>query len=114
MPATTKKHPDQPAGRTSFEFLQEAISDIDKARLAVQGDANAQLDRTADRLRKLAAGMRTRAEEELHDLESSMDRAGESLRVEFGVRAIHAQTTPDALTRLAKALHEREAELASG
>lgn len=111
MPAVARKPIKKPATKTSFEYVQEALGDIDQARLSAQGEARAQLDHTTDRLHKLAGDMRTRAEDELHDLESSMDRAGEALRVEIGMRAIHAQTSVEALTKLSGELRKRKVEL---
>lgn len=112
MPAATDTPPRKShAKKTPIDHLQDAISDLDKARSTAQGDARSQLEQVTDRLRKLATDMRTRTEDEIHGLETAMDRAGETVRVEFGVRAIQAQTNVKALTKLADELRKRESEL---
>jgi hypothetical protein len=109
-PKTTKPVK-KPAGKSSIDFVQEALSDIDKARLSAQGEARAQLDRTTDRLKTLVTDLRERAGDELRDVESSLDRANEQVRVEIGLRAVRAQSSPEGLAKLAAAITTREAEL---
>lgn len=113
MPAAKPKTTTTRESHRAADDMQEAISAIDRARHSLQGEARAQLERTADRLREIAGDMRSRAGDELHDLESSLDRAEEAMRIEFGVRAIRAQTSLEALTTLSGELRRRRAELTS-
>jgi hypothetical protein len=75
------------------------------------GDAGAQLDQAADRIREFASELRSRADDEIHEFQSALDRAGEQLRVELGRRAIRAQGSPQALTQLSAEIRKRKAEL---
>lgn len=110
-PAKPAKPAKKSAGKNSIDFVQEALSDIDKARQSAQGEARAQLDRTTERLKTLVTDLRGRAGEELRDVESSLDRANEQVRVEIGLRAVRAQTSPEGLAKLAAAVSTRAAEL---
>lgn len=108
----TKKPATKPAAKTSADYVQEAMGDIDKARESAQGEARAQLDRATDRLRTLASNLRDRAGDEVRDFESSLDRASEHLRLELGLRAVRAQASTEALTKLSSEIRKRKAELA--
>jgi hypothetical protein len=81
------------------------------AKKPAAGDAGAQLDRAAERLRDVASELRVRAEDEVKEFQSALDRAGEQLRVELGRRAIHAQGSTAALTQLSAEIRKRRAEL---
>lgn len=111
-PAARKPAAKKPAAKTSTDYLQEAIGDIDKARETAKGQAGAQLDRAAERLRTLASDLRDRAEDEVQDFQASLDRASEHLRVELGLRAIRAQDSAAGLTQLSTEIRKRRAELA--
>ena len=105
--------PTKTEAKTSMDYLQEAISDVDKARQSAGGEMRERLDEAMERLRTVATELRERAEEQAHDLEASLDRAGEELRIEFGVRAVRAQRSPKALTRMSSEIRKRRAELAA-
>ena len=113
MSTTTPKPAEQPAAKSSIDHLQEAISEIDRARQSAQGEAREQLDRASDRLRTLAGDLRGKAGDEAHDVQSSLDRASEHLRIDLGLRAVRAQGSTDALTRLSAEIRKRKAELTS-
>lgn len=103
--------PTRSASPSSVEALHDALNDLDAARRSAQGEARTQLDRAAERLRAVAAETRERGEEELHGLESMLERAGDAMRVEFGLRAIRAQTSTEALTTLSGEIRKRKAEI---
>jgi len=115
MPTTAKR----PAKGTkakaspSLEYVQDALGDIDKARQSAQGEAQAQLERAAGKLRELATDMRERAEDELRELEATLERGGENLRLELAIRAIRAQNSTEALTKISAEIRKRKAELAA-
>lgn len=113
MATTAHKPTKKPAAKTSADYVQEAIGDIDKARESAQGEARAQLDRATDRLRTLASDLRDRAGDEVRDFESALDRASEHLRLELGLRAIRAQASTEALRKLSSEIRKRKAELAT-
>ncbi len=109
--APTHSPAKKPTPKTSVDHVQEALGEIDKARQSAQGEARGQLDRATDRLGALATDLRDRAEEEARDFQASLDRAGEHLRVDLGLRAVRAQNTSEALTKLSAEIDKRQAEL---
>lgn len=111
MATTAHKPAKKPAAKTSIDYVQEAIGDIDKARQSARGEARAQLDRATERLRSLASDLRDRAGDEVRDFESSLERASEHLRVELVLRAIRGQGSTEALTQLSSEIRKRKAEL---
>jgi hypothetical protein len=106
-----KKPVKKSVGKTSIDYVQEAIADIRKARESVAGEAAEQLDHASDRLRVLASDLRGRAEDEVHEFQSTLESAGEQVRVELGRRAIRAQASTTALTQLSSEIRKRRAEL---
>jgi hypothetical protein len=101
MATATRKPAKKPAAKKQAakapaDYVQEAIGDVDRAN---------------DRLRTLASDLRVRAEDEVRQFQSSLDRAGEQVRVELGRRAIRAQGSTQALTQLSSEIRKRKAEL---
>lgn len=100
-----------PEEKTATDRIQEVIGDVDKARQSAQGEARTRLDHAAERLRELASDVRERTEDEVREFQESLDRASEHLRVELGLRAIRAQSSTEALTKLSAEIRKRKAEL---
>lgn len=111
--ATTKAKAAKTKASTPMEYVQDALGDVDKARQSAQGEAKAQLERASERLRDLAVDMRERAGDEMRELESTLDRAGETLRLEIALRAIRAQSSTESLTKISAEIRKRKAELAA-
>ena len=117
MATTTRKAPAKPA-KSSLDYLQEAMADLEKARQSATGEIRASLDAAIERMRRLATELRERAEElrgraddEVRDFEKSLDKASDQLRVELGLRAIRAQDSVEALTQLSAEIRRRKAQL---
>jgi hypothetical protein len=114
MPAaTTTKQPAarKPAGDTSIDHLQEAMHELDQARTSAQGELRETIDDARKRIGEAIDDLRDRAGE-MRDWDRALERASEHLRTEFGVRAVRAQRTPEALTEMSTAIRKRRAELA--
>jgi thioredoxin-like negative regulator of GroEL len=117
MPTSTRRTPPQapPSELSSpMDELHRAIGDLDHVRQSVHGDAQVQLDHATARLCAVASDLHERAEEEIRQLESELEHAGEALRVELAARAIRAQRTTAALTRLAAEIRRRRVEIVMG
>jgi methyl-accepting chemotaxis protein len=116
-PAKTRKPPAKPA-KTSLDHLQEAMADLEKARQAATGEIRASIDTAIERMRGIATDLReragdlgSRAGDDTREFEESLDRASEQLRVELGLRAIRAQDSVEALTKLSAEIRRRKAQL---
>lgn len=117
MPTITKPAkraepaPAAPRQLSSLDYIQQALEDLDKARGRATDELRETIDRATERLRRAAADLRSRAEDETSQFEESLERATEEVRRELGRRAIHAQRTPDALTELSAEIRKRRSQI---
>jgi hypothetical protein len=112
--ATKRKAPARrPTEKSTLDYLQHALDDLDKARAKAQQDARASIDSAVARVRDAVKDLNSRAHDEAHDWEERLDHVSEEARVEFGRVAIRAQDTPDALAELATEIRRRKRELST-
>lgn len=118
MPTTTTKPAKQtrpaPAARrqrSSLDYVQKALEDLDKARGRATDELRESIDSAIERLRHVASDLRSRAEDETSQWERSLERASEEVRRELGRRAVRAQRTPDALTELSTEIRKRRSQV---
>jgi hypothetical protein len=113
MATATKRKPPvrRPAEKSTLDYLQRALDDLDRARAKAQKDARASIDSAVARVRDAVKDLNSRAHDEAHDWEERLDHVSEEARLEFGRVAIRAQDTPDALTELATEIRRRKREL---
>ena len=113
QPATggAKARPER-ARKSSVEYVQQAMQDIDRARERAGVELRDSLDSALDRLRDVVGDLRTRAEHQASEFERAFDEATDEARREYGRQAIMAQDSPEALTEMTAAIRKRRAELA--
>ena len=112
MTAATKKAPaPKPAEKSSLDYLQQALEDLDSAREQAQHEARASIDSAMDRIRDARRDLATRARDEADDLQSRLDRASEEVRRELGRTAMRAQRSPEALTAMQAEIRARKRKL---
>jgi hypothetical protein len=112
MATPTKKAPaPKPAEKSSLDYLQQALDDLDSAREQAQHEVGASIDAAVDRIRDARNDLTTRAHDEAGDLQSRLEHASEEVRREIGRTAIRAQRTPDALTAMQAEIRDRKRKL---
>jgi uncharacterized protein YicC (UPF0701 family) len=100
------------AQKTSMDYVQQAIQDIDRARGRAGEELRETLDSALERLRDAVGDLRKRAEDQASEFERAFEDSTEDGRREFGRRAIMAQRSPEALKEMTAAIRKRKAELA--
>jgi uncharacterized protein YicC (UPF0701 family) len=116
MPTTapakrTSRAPAHRSEKSSLDYLQKAVDDLDKARGRASDELRETIDGVIERLRKAASDLRSRAEDETSQWQDTLDRASEDARRELGRRAVRAQRTPEALAELSTEIRKRKAQL---
>ena len=100
------------AQKTSIDYVQQAMNDIDRARERAGVELRDTLDSALERLRHAVGDLRKRAEQEASEFERAFEDATEDGRREYGRRAIMGQRSPEALKEMTAAIRKRKAELA--
>jgi hypothetical protein len=112
MATATKTQPaTKPAEKTSLDYLQQALDDLDNARLQAQQEVRSSIDSAVERIREARKELTTRAHGEADDLQARLDRATDEVRLELGRTAIRAQRTPEALTAMQAEIRDRKRKL---
>jgi hypothetical protein len=111
--ATSTKTPVQRTSgeKSSVEYLQQALQDIDHARERAGTELRDSLDSASGRVREAIADLRKRAEDQAAELERAFEDAAEETRREYGRRAIMAQRSPEALGEMSAAIRKRRTAL---
>ena len=112
--ATSSKPARKREPKTTMAYLQDALSDLDKARAHAQQEARGGIDSAIERLREAAAQLRERTAEPARELEARLEQMSEDARRELGRMAIEAQESPEALMELAAVVRRRRQELSDG
>ena len=98
--------------KSSLDYVQEAMKDLDRARGRAGSELRETLDTAIDRLHAAASGLRERAENEASELQQAYEQASEETRREYGRQAIMLQQSPEALSEMTAAIRKRRAGLA--
>ena len=103
-------------GKSSLDYLQLALNDLDKARAQAQEEARVSIDEAVDRIREAAQELRGKAAEPARDFdepddEERLEQMSEDARRELGKLAIRAQKSPEALAELSAEIRQRKAAL---
>ena len=110
MPATTAKRKPA-AAKTTVDYLEEALKDLDKAREKAGEGARSSIESAVDRIREAAKDARSRGADQMSDWQKALEDAAEDARLELGKAAIHAQRSPEALTALSSEIRKCKAKL---
>ena len=119
MPTATKpmrpkvKQMPKPKAKSTLEYLQQAVQDLDKVRSNAQHQARANIDAAVNRIRDVATELRARAAEPARELEERLEQVSEDGRRELGRMIIQAQRNPEALTELASEIRRRKRQLSA-
>ena len=114
----TATKPRKPAAKRetkpTMAYLQDALSDLDKARAHAQHDARSGIDSAIERIRDAEAQLRERTAEPAREFEARLEQMSEDARRELGRMAIEAQESPEALKELGAVVRRRKQELTAG
>jgi hypothetical protein len=100
--------------KTTMAYLQDALSDLDKARAHAQQDARSGIESAIERIRDAAAQLRERTAEPAREFESRLEHMSEDARRELARMAIEAQESPESLKELGAVVRRRKQELSAG
>ena len=95
-------------GKSSLDYLQLALNDLDKARAQAQEEARVSIDEAVDRIREAAQELRGKAAEPARDFEERLEQVSEEARRELGKMAVQAQKSPEALAELSAEIRQRK------
>lgn len=109
----TRKPAHKRAPKTTLDYLQDALDDLDKARAHAQVDARSGIDSAVERIRHATTQLRDRAAEPAREFETRLEQMSEDARRELGRKAVEAQQSPEALAELETAIRRREETLAA-
>jgi vacuolar-type H+-ATPase subunit H len=109
--------------QTAVDYLEHAVEDLNQARQEAQEEVRSAIDSAIDRAREAledlrsgaqerADNVRTRAEERAREWQRALEDAGEDVRKDLGIRAVHAQRSEDALDAMAKEIKNKKKERA--
>ena len=107
----TRKQPVAKHPKSSLDYLQLALDDLDRARAQVQVDARGHIDQAVDRIRDAVNELRGKAAEPAREFEGRLEQVSEDARRELGKLAIQAQQSPEALTEMSAAIRQRKQAL---
>lgn len=112
MATATKRAPaPKPPEQSSLDYLQQALDDLDHARLQAQHEVQAGIDSAVDRIREARKDLTARAQHEADDLQARLEQATDEVRLDVGRAAIRAQRTPEALTVMQTEIRNRKRRL---
>jgi hypothetical protein len=112
--ATKAKPARQPVAKqpkSSLDYLQLALDDLDKARAQAQKEAREHIDEAVDRIREAVNELRAKAGEPARDFEERLEQVSEDARRELGKLAVQAQRSPEALAELTAEIRRRKTAL---
>lgn len=99
------------ADKSSLDYLQDAISDLDRARERAGVEAREAIDAARERVREAVKDASGSAQDEVSEWRQALDRAGENLRRELGLMAVRAQDSTETLSAMSSEIRKRRAEL---
>lgn len=111
--ATATKPAPKPAQKSTLDYLQRALDDLDKARAHARTDVRTNIDAAVGRIRDAADDLRSRAGVEAREFENRLEGVSEDARRELGRMAIQAQRSPDALKELSSEIRRRKRALSA-
>jgi chromosome segregation ATPase len=97
--------------KSSLDYLQQALDDLDKARVQAQKEARMNIDKAVERIRDAVTELRARTGEPTREFEERLEQATEDARRELGKLAVQAQRSPEALAELTAEIRRREQAL---
>jgi hypothetical protein len=91
--------------------VQKAIDDLRSAAEKATGDARAGIDNAIQRLRDASGDASTRAQDQVSEWRSTLERTTDDLRKELAKLAVRAQTSVDSLDEIEDELKSRRKAL---
>ncbi|HEU0025364.1 MAG TPA: hypothetical protein VFQ12_12065 [Thermoleophilaceae bacterium] len=111
MATTTAKKPAKAGGHGSVEHLQGALDELTKARERAGEDIRGRIEAAIDRTRDAMKEAGTETQDQIGDWQKSLEKATDDLRREFGLVAVRAQRSPEALRAMSAEIRKRKAEI---
>ena len=99
--------------KSSADYLQDALKDLDKAREKAGKEVEANIDSARERINEASERLSERGHDQLDEWRTQLEDAAEDVRRELGRWAIRAQSSPQALSELSREITKRKAELAA-
>jgi uncharacterized protein YicC (UPF0701 family) len=92
-PVATSAKPPAATEKTSLDYLQMAVQDLDRARERAGEELRAVIDDAVRKLREAIEDLRRRAESQTAEWEKSLEHAADDVLLERGRRAAMASAT---------------------
>jgi hypothetical protein len=108
-PAARKPAPSD--GRTPEQHLREALEHLGAARDRAGEDTRAGIESAIERTRDAMKHAGVDAREQVSDWRRSLDKASDDVRREFGILAVRAQSSPEALREMSAEIRKRKAAI---
>jgi hypothetical protein len=93
------------------ENVQQAIEDLRGAGEKATGDVRSGIDSAIQRLREASGEAGSRAQDQVGEWRSTLERASEDVRRELGKLAVRTQGSLDSLDEIEQELNERRRAL---
>ena len=112
MAATkTARKPAARDRRTPEQHLREALEQLGKARDRAGEDARAGIESAIQRTRDAMTHAGVDSREQVSDWRRSLEKAGDDVRREFGILAVRAQSSPEALRAMSAEIRKRKTQI---
>jgi hypothetical protein len=109
---------------SSADYLEKALSDLDQARRDAAEELRSMIDAAISRSREALDHLKVDAEDRAGQIKAStedraaewqqmLEEASDDARREFGIRAVGAQRSEDALKAMSEEIKHRKKELAA-
>lgn len=106
---TARKRADN--GQSPADLLQGALDDLTAARERASDDIRSGIDSAIDRTRDALREAGSDAQAQIGDWRRTLEKTSDEIRREFGLVAVKAQTSPDALKEMAAEIRKRKTEI---
>lgn len=97
--------------RTSEQYLREALEELGKARDRAGEDVRDVIESAIEHTRDAMKQAGSDAHEQASEWRRALDKASDDVRREFGILAIRAQGSPEALRAMSAEIRKRKAEI---
>jgi hypothetical protein len=110
-PAQSRKQAHED-GQSPEHYLREELDELGKARDRASEDVRDGIDSAIERTREAMKDAGSNAQEQVSEWRRTLDKAGDDVRREFGILAVRAQSSPEALRAMSAEIRKRKAQIA--
>jgi hypothetical protein len=98
-------------GHTPEEHLRDALDHLGQARDRVGEDTRAGIESAIERTRDAMRHAGMDAREQVSDWRHTLEKASDDVRREFGILAVRAQCSPEALRAMSAEIRRRKTQI---